>query len=135
VTLRRSYPSAIALAFLAACGGARGPAQRQQGPVVVTLSDLKEHFGAGDMEVVLHAETRKAMADQGIKRATVMTRVCVTTEGDVSTAEVIRTNHAPPEVVKGVIDEMLKWRFTPWLIDGRRTPVCGPYLFTLELGE
>jgi outer membrane biosynthesis protein TonB len=133
VTLRRC-PAVVALALLA-CGGARTPAQRQQGPIVVTLSELKEHFASGEMAVALPAEARAAMVEGGVKRATVMFKVCVTTEGDVSTAEVLRSNHAPPLVVKSVVDEVQKWKFSPWLVEGRRSPVCGPYLFTAEVGE
>lgn len=125
----------IAVAALAACGAQRAAAPPPGAPLAIKLSDLKEHSPSGDLTIALLPEARGAMEEQGVKRATVMLKVCVTTEGEVSTAEVIRTNHAPPVVVKSVIDEILKWRFSPFVVDGRRTPACAPYLFAQELAE
>lgn len=57
---------------------------------------------------------------------------CVTTEGEVSDVRVIQKFPHDPEIDAILADTIERWRFKPFIIDGRPAKVCTTRTFNLK---
>lgn len=99
--------------------GATAPAP----PSVIPPTAFEQQRIAGDKLIFPDDATKVAIHRAGVTRLIVPLKVCVTRTGDVDVAAVLKPSGFPAYDAH-LVDEVRRWRYTPFVIDGRPTPVC-----------
>jgi hypothetical protein len=83
---------------------------------------------SGETQLAPSAGTANEMVRDGKMRVTGAFRVCLTASGEVSSvAMVVSTRYAAYDAV--LAEGLRSWRYRPYLVDNRPTPVCGNVAF------
>ena len=99
--------------------GATAPAP----PSVIPPTAFEQQRIAGDKLIFPDDATKVAIHRAGVTRLIVPLKVCVTRTGDVDVAAVLKPSGFPAYDAH-LVDEVRRWRYKPFVIDGRPTPVC-----------
>ncbi len=86
-------------------------------------SDLEAQRIAGDKTPTLPGNIKTIARRDGVKRILMAAEVCVGTEGQVTSAKLLKASEYD-EANEAVLASIRKWRFRPFLVDGAPNAVC-----------
>jgi serine/threonine protein kinase len=93
-------------------------------PQIVAPSALDAYRLAGDKLIIPDAVTMTAIGRAGIETVVSTYKICVTSDGAIHTVTQIRSTGFPAydEKIRSTIRN--DWRYRPYLVNGKATPVC-----------
>lgn len=97
-------------------------------PPIMPPTAFEQQRIAGNKLIFPDDATKEAIHRAGVTRLMVPMKVCVTRAGDVDVATVLKSSGFPAYDAR-LVDEVRRWRYTPFVIDGRPTPVCSVVQF------
>jgi eukaryotic-like serine/threonine-protein kinase len=93
-------------------------------PQVVAPTALDANRIAGDKSIVPDATTMAAIGRSGQTTLVSSYKVCVSAEGHINTATLLRSSGFPAYDAKIQTTIRKEWRYKPYMINGKATPVC-----------
>ena len=84
---------------------------------------------AGDKSIVPDETTMDAISRSGADKLTSSFKVCVNAEGAIATVSQLKSSGFPQydEKIQNTIRK--EWRYKPYLVNGKATPVCTAFRF------
>jgi outer membrane biosynthesis protein TonB len=105
---------------------APAPAQNATaaGPQNIAVTVLDANRTAGSKEIAPDGATRTEMSRAGLDKITGRFKLCVTVEGNIGSVSVMKSTGFPnyDDRIQSTIRS--QWRFKPFVISGKSTPVC-----------
>jgi hypothetical protein len=98
-------------------------------PTVVAPAALDANRIAGDKSIVPDETTMDAISRSGADKLTSSFKVCVNAEGAIATVSQLKSSGFPQydEKIQNTIRK--EWRYKPYLVNGKATPVCTAFRF------
>jgi hypothetical protein len=100
------------------------PAPTPAAPQVVAPTALDANRIAGDKSIMPDPTTMAAIGRSGETTLISSYKVCVTAEGNVNTVTLLRSTGFPAYDTKIQTTIRKDWRYKPFLMNGKATPVC-----------
>lgn len=101
-------------------------------PQIVPPTVIKGMRTAGDTQIHPPAPVKTAIMRDGKTKVTAVYRVCVGTDGEISSLSVVKSSGYAG--YDAALDDGLRgWRYRPYVIDGRKVPVCGVVTFIYSI--
>lgn len=97
-------------------------------PKTVMPSTLEEKRIAGEAHIWPDAATKQGMRLYDQKQVIAVFKLCVGTDGRVFSLNILKSS-GYPEYDRKLRDNMRKWRYRPFVINGNATPVCTSQTF------
>jgi hypothetical protein len=99
------------------------PANGSLDPPNVAPQALEAERVAGEKNIVPDGPTKTAISLSGKEKLVGSFKLCITTEGEVSSVVELKSTGFPSYDRK-IERELHTWRYSPFWIDGRPEPVC-----------
>jgi hypothetical protein len=98
-------------------------------PTVVAPAALDANRIAGDKSIVPDETTMDAISRAGSDKLISSYKVCVNAEGAIATVSQLKSSGFPAydEKIQNTIRR--EWRYRPYLVNGKPTPVCTAFRF------
>jgi TonB family protein len=97
-------------------------------PVIVDPRALRDRQISGNTDVPASKRTRASMIHDGVSSLRGVVKLCVDTAGAVTDATLVeRTGYT--EYDSKLIETIHEWRYRPFRINGRPSPVCSTQEF------
>jgi TonB family protein len=120
-----------AVIVLASYGLARAEGDEDK-PAAVPIQAVQKQMVAGEREIHLPTDVLKDMAHQGISRAIIMVKLCLSAEGTPTVVEIVKGSGYQAADDK-VVAKIRDWRFKPYMIDGKPVGVCTAVMFNYNI--
>jgi serine/threonine protein kinase len=105
------------------------PAQAAAAPQVVAPTALDGYRIAGDKSIVPDETTMGAISRAGADKLVSSYKVCITAEGAISTVTQLKSTGFPAYDTKIATTIRKDWRYRPYVVNGKATPVCTAFRF------
>jgi serine/threonine protein kinase len=105
-------------------GVAPAPATVAVAPQIVPPNALDANRIAGEKSIVPDETTMNAIGRAGTDKVISSYKVCITAEGTISTVSQLRSTGFPAYDAKIQTTIRRDWRFRPFVMNGKPTPVC-----------
>jgi serine/threonine-protein kinase len=93
-------------------------------PQIVAPAVLEANRAGGDKTIVPDAVTQEAISRAGVESVVSTYKLCVSAAGEISLVTQMRSSGFPAYDDKIRSTIRATWRYRPYLVDGRATPVC-----------
>jgi TonB family protein len=108
--------------------GSPACAERPAAPIVVPPTVIKGLRTSGETQIHPPDPVKTAMLRDGRPSVVATIRVCVGTDGTVSSLKFLKSSgYAGYDAA--LDDGLRRWRYRAYVIDGRKVPVCGVVTF------
>jgi outer membrane biosynthesis protein TonB len=94
------------------------------GPQNIAVTVLDANRSAGSKEIAPDGATRTEISRAGVEKLTGRFKLCVTVDGSVGSVTMVKSTGFPnyDDRIQSTIRS--QWRFKPFVISGKSTPVC-----------
>jgi len=100
------------------------PAAAPTAPQVIAAAQLDANRISGDKEIVPDNNTQTEIGRSGVEQVVGSFKLCVAVDGNVATVTPLRSTGFPAYDAKILSTIRGKWRYKPYLVDGKPTAVC-----------
>jgi hypothetical protein len=97
---------------------------------IVTSAALDANRTAGSKDIAPDDSTLLQIRQAGKDKVMAAYRLCVTQDGDIATVTLLKSTGFTTFDAKIENTIRNKWRYRPFLVNGKRTPVCSSFGFT-----
>jgi hypothetical protein len=98
-------------------------------PTVVAPTALDANRIAGDKSIAPDEATMDAITRAGADKVISSYKVCITAEGAINTVSLLKSSGFPAYDEKIQATIRRDWRYRPYLVNGKATPVCTGFRF------
>jgi hypothetical protein len=98
-------------------------------PQVVAPNALDANRIAGDKSITPDETTQDAIGRSGKETLVSSYKVCITAEGSINTVTQLRSTGFPAYDAKIASTIRKDWRYKPYMVNGKATPVCTAFRF------
>ena len=109
-------------------GGPPPPPPPPEPPQVVPQQALEAQRVSGDKSISPDDETKQLIRRSGSSRVVATVKMCISAGGTVTSINVIKSSGYPAYDRK-IQAKMREWRYRPFQVNGKATPVCSPVTF------
>jgi protein TonB len=108
------------------------PVVAEPPPEKVSIEALAALRISGDPQIRLPPSVLRALADEGVHRADIMVRLCLSASGVPQTVEILKSS-GHQQADDQVRDGVRSWRYRPYTVNGRAVPACAAVLMRYEI--
>jgi protein TonB len=101
-------------------------------PKVVPLQAVEAARIAGNADIPLPPEVKQAVVAEGKREVLAMAKLCLDRDG-APTEVSIRKSSGHPAADARIREEMLRWRYRPYRVNGEAVAVCTSILFRYQI--
>jgi hypothetical protein len=93
-------------------------------PQIVTPSALDANRIAGEKEIIPDENTQSEIGRAGVEKIAGSFKLCIAADGNISTVTQLKSTGFPAYDSKIQNTIRGKWRYRPFILDGKPTAVC-----------
>ncbi len=101
-------------------------------PQIVSLNAIQGLRVAGNADIHLPSDILQVMSKQGIKKATVIVKLCLNASGAPTSIDFARRS-GYAEADANIEQQMREWRYRPYTVNGAPIPVCTAVVFNYQI--
>jgi protein TonB len=97
-------------------------------PQVVAPKAIDAQRVSGDKNILPDESTKMQLQRDGMSKISVVVKLCISAQGSVSSTNVVKSSGYPAYDRK-ITASMNQWRYAPFMINGKPSPVCSSVQF------